>query len=83
MENTSSLHCISLKNDMPVWMILEDDASMTNNFVARLYSVIEALPSDFHICQIGYSRPRNAPLKEYGSTNIISIPAFTYFMTGE
>lgn len=63
-------------------MILEDDAFMTTNFTMKLHALVNSLPSDFHICQIGYSLPRNAPLKPIGVERDVSIPTFTYFMTG-
>ena len=63
-------------------MILEDDAHISVNFTTKLNILVNSLPSDFHICQIGYSRPRNAPMKTVGVESDLSIPTFTYFMTG-
>ena len=72
-----------MKDGLPIWLILEDDAHFTPNFKMKLDAILKILPLDFHICQIGYSRPRNALLKDYGKSNLISIPSFTFFLTGK
>lgn len=78
-----SIHNIYMKDGLPIWLILEDDAHFTPNFKMKLDAILKILPLDFHICQIGYSRPRNALLKDYGKSNLISIPSFTFFLTGK
>jgi len=72
-----------MKDGLPIWLILEDDAHFTPNFRMKLDAILKILPLDFHICQIGYSRPRNALLKDYGKGNLISIPSFTFFLSGK
>jgi GR25 family glycosyltransferase involved in LPS biosynthesis len=65
---------------VPVCVILEDDAVLTDRFSERLSSLLEELPRDFHFCSLGYSRPKAAPMIEY-STHL-SIPSCLWYLTG-
>jgi len=65
---------------VPVCVILEDDAVVSDRFAERLASLLEELPRDFHFCSLGYSRPKNAPMVEY-STHL-GIPSCLWYLTG-
>ncbi len=65
---------------VPVCVILEDDAVLSDRFAERLSSLLEELPRDFHFCSLGYSRPKTAPIVEY-STHL-GIPSCLWYLTG-
>ena len=65
---------------VPVCVILEDDAVLSDRFAERLASLLEELPRDFHFCSLGYSRPKAAPMVEY-STHL-GIPSCLWYLTG-
>ena len=64
----------------PCCVILEDDACLSDRFVERLEALFEELPRDFHLCSLGYSRPRRAPLIEYST--LLGIPSCLWYLTG-
>eukprot|EP00816_Leptocylindrus_hargravesii_P011027 CAMPEP_0196823102 /NCGR_PEP_ID=MMETSP1362-20130617/86136_1 /TAXON_ID=163516 /ORGANISM="Leptocylindrus danicus, Strain CCMP1856" /LENGTH=285 /DNA_ID=CAMNT_0042202865 /DNA_START=27 /DNA_END=881 /DNA_ORIENTATION=+ len=80
-QQLPGVNCIQITNT-PACLILEDDAIPTQNFFSKLFSILQSLPSDYHICQIGYSRPARAPFQNIGDEGLVSIPTFTFFMTG-
>ena len=65
---------------VPVCVILEDDAVLTDGFAERLESLLEELPRDFHFCSLGYSRPKTAPIVEYSTQ--LGIPSCLWYLTG-
>mmetsp|Transcript_2543 Transcript_2543/g.6354 ORF Transcript_2543/g.6354 Transcript_2543/m.6354 type:complete len:221 (+) Transcript_2543:995-1657(+) len=65
---------------VPVCVILEDDAVLVDRFAERLASLLEELPRDFHMCSLGYSRPRAAPMAEYSAQ--LGIPSCLWYLTG-
>ncbi|GAX25714.1 hypothetical protein FisN_14Lh023 [Fistulifera solaris] len=64
----------------PVCVILEDDAILVDHFAERLQSLLMELPRDFHICWLGYSRPKSAPIVPY--TKRVGIPTMLWYLTG-
>lgn len=64
----------------PVCVIVEDDAILVDDFTDRLQEVLNELPRDFHICWLGYSRPKSAPIVPY--TKHVSIPTMLWYLTG-
>lgn len=72
------------KNDnlppAPVCVILEDDAILVDRFAEKLADLLKELPRDFHFCSLGYSRPKSAPIIQYGSK--IGIPSMLWYLTG-
>jgi hypothetical protein len=64
----------------PVCVILEDDAILVDHFEERLQSLLMELPRDFHICWLGYSRPKSAPIVPY--TKRVGIPTMLWYLTG-
>ena len=65
---------------VPVCVILEDDAVLTDGFAERLESLLDELPRDFHFCSLGYSRPKTAPIVEYSTQ--LGIPSCLWYLTG-
>jgi GR25 family glycosyltransferase involved in LPS biosynthesis len=65
---------------VPVCVILEDDAVLSDRFAERLSSLLKELPRDFHFCSLGFSRPKTAPIVEY-STHL-GIPSCLWYLTG-
>lgn len=64
----------------PCCVILEDDACLCDRFAERLEALLDELPRDFHLCSLGYSRPKKAPLIEYSSH--LGIPSCLWYLTG-
>ena len=64
----------------PVCVILEDDAILADRFAERLADVLKELPRDFHLCSIGYSRPKSAPIVPFSSK--LGIPSMLWYLTG-
>lgn len=65
---------------VPVCVVLEDDAVLSDRFAERLNSLLEELPRDFHVCHLGYSRPKAAPMVEYSAH--LGIPSCLWYLTG-
>jgi len=74
------LHSNEGMSPVPVCVILEDDAVLNDRFAERLELILSQLPRDFHMCSLGYSRPKSAPMVEY-STHI-GIPSCLWYLTG-
>lgn len=74
------LHDNENMDPVPICVILEDDAVLSDRFAERLASLLEELPRDFHFCSLGYSRPKAAPIVEY-STHL-GIPSCLWYLTG-
>lgn len=71
----------SSQHGTPVCVVLEDDAILCDSFAFRLQNEILAeLPSDFHFCSLGYSRPRTAPMLKYSKH--LGIPTCLWYLTG-
>jgi len=64
----------------PVCVVLEDDAVLCDRFSEKLGTLLKELPSDFHFCALGYSRPAVAPAPEYSPT--LCVPSFLWYLTG-
>lgn len=64
----------------PVCLILEDDAMLVDRFSERLAKILEELPRDFHVCSLGYSRPKTAPLVPF--SDHLSVPTSIWYLTG-
>jgi GR25 family glycosyltransferase involved in LPS biosynthesis len=64
----------------PVMIILEDDAILVDRFRERLDELLEELPRDFHFCSIGFSRPKSAPIVQYGKH--CGVPTHVFYLTG-
>ena len=61
-------------------MILEDDAVLVDRFTERLSAILEELPRDFHLCSLGYSHPKKAPIFPFSGH--LGIPTFLWYLTG-
>jgi hypothetical protein len=64
----------------PVCIILEDDAVLVDRFRERLDEILSELPRDFHLCSLGYSRPKSAPILPCGKH--VGVPSHLFYMTG-
>lgn len=74
------LHENADMDPVPVCVILEDDAVLSDRFAERLACLLEELPRDFHFCSLGYSRPKTAPMIEFSSQ--LGIPSCIWYLTG-
>ncbi len=79
-EGPALIHDNEDMNPVPVCVILEDDAVLSDRFAERLSTLLKELPRDFHFCSLGYSRPKTAPIIEY-STHL-GIPSCLWYLTG-
>ena len=78
-KGTPLIH-VNSNTPTPVCLILEDDAILVDRFSERLSTLLNELPTDFHCCLIGYSRPKNAPILKYSKH--LGIPTSTWYLTG-
>ena len=74
------LHANEDMEPVPVCVVLEDDAVLVDRFAERLASLLDELPRDFHMCSLGYSKPKAAPIAEYSSQ--LGIPSCLWYLTG-
>ena len=61
-------------------LVLDDDATLSDQFAEQLASLLKELPRNFHLCSLGYIQHKAAPMVK--CTTYLGIPSCLWYLTG-